>query len=959
MGKSKKPKIEVTRYYLSSHFGICLGEPDALLEVKIKEKVAYGIETASQSNISINLPELFGGEKKEGGAVGTMTYLPGGDSQVMPDLLAQKLGRSGGSDCPGFRGLASIFFYGSGGRGFYWTANTPFLPGVWAKVRRAPVGLDPNYALIYSGVRTPRAVCFALDRSTSMAGTRLATLKAAMATVLELVSASANSGVQIDISVVTFGDPSQTITRRSIDSADVDDVDSFVQALTAGANDTDFRAGMNSAKTFFDATSSSITERFLFFITDGEPSDQGGDSAATVASEAAATLATLTNVESYAINIELLDTTYTSQVDNTPSDGVPIIDEDDQSGLVSAVITALFGDGVVADANPAHIIYECLTNTDWGMGSPTSAIDYDAFDAASQTLFAESFGLSMVWAQQASIQDFVQEVLDHIQGVLYVDPATGLITLDLIRGDYDESTLDVLDPDNADLTNFSRKLWGDIVNEIVVTWTNPENEQEETITVQDNASIAIQGGLVSDSRNYYGVRNAALAQSLAFRDLRSAGQPLASAEVEVDRSQYALRPGSVIKLTWPEYGLTELVMRVQSVDYGKIGDPTIKANLIEDVYGLAIGSYDEAPDSAWVDPSADPEDMDPVKIITLPYFMAANSGVGEFIETPEYPEVVAGILASTDNTDTFEYELSDEISLPNGDLQFQTISTNNVLGYGSLAAQLAAEITSTNVALSIDQGGTAPVVGGFVFLGDGTEETSEIAMVDADNGDGTYTLVRGVMDTVPRIWPAGTATWFVDESTIFEDPVVRSAAETVDYLLLSRTSQGLLAAGDATEQSATLTERPWLPNRPANVGVYDGTNFSTSSAPIDAALNPDAFITVTWANRNRLDEDSQILAWDDATQTVETGQTTTIEVRDVDGVLLATHDGLTGTTYNVPDSSYSGEQLIELRVYAERSDSDGDFVSLQYSSHWVLVAAATFDSGLITFDSDTLTWDQN
>src|SRR5207248_878355 len=48
--------------------------------------------------------------------------------------------------------------------------------------------------------------------------------------------------------------------------------------------------------------------------------------------------------------------------------------------------------GVVA-MNPAHIVYETLTNPDWGMGYPTSAIDDAVFTAAALQLYNEGFGL--------------------------------------------------------------------------------------------------------------------------------------------------------------------------------------------------------------------------------------------------------------------------------------------------------------------------------------------------------------------------------------------------------------------------------------------------------------------------------------------------------------------------------------------------------------------------------------
>lgn len=1019
MGKGgKKPQQEVTEYYMSEHFGIC-SAVDAVLGITIKEKTAWEGEKTAEGSISIYNSELFGGVKKEGGVNGIAYFLPGGPAQVLPNGLAARFGLTSAT-CPGFRGIASLFFVGShpdGGLwdgevstsidvwkdntysgdhsqfttaipdleaygrgdeissvktvgpwvvyehdnytgesmvvegnlpdpfpnghplhdkisslaplgyapgatgssgGFYWSANTPYLPGVWVKVRRAPVGLTASLALIprtigdliadvladftglswtlpCSGSFPTTCICPAGDTSSAVLGgdpTVTYTMTFRIRGCVELVEYS--GGEQLDEHV--FKDA----TGQAI---------AVANTYTLEVSDPPATYYLNNGETLMDRLD--VVDYALTIPVNGG--------------------ATLTLEAVSHDNGQIKNVTNVSVSDDDVTK--PIVVAQPYNGQFMQLDATNIG--TEFDANPAHIIYECLTNTDWGMGSPLAAIEYDSFDAASLTLYNEGFGLSLLWTRQSSIQDFVQEILDHIQAVLYVDPSTGLLTLTLIRGDYDEEALPVVDPDNADLTSFNRKLWGDIVNEITVTWTNPENEQDETITAQDDSSIATQGGAVSDSRNYYGVRSASLAQTLAYRDLRSAGQPLATCEAEVDRSQWRLRPASVIKLTWPEYGLTELVMRVTSIDYGKPGDMTVKLTLIEDVYGLDVGSYDTPPSTIWEDPSAPPAPMETVEIFTLPLFFAADTTVAAFVDTPEYPEVLAGVLATTENDDTFSYQLWDEVALPDGSLQWQSLGTNNVIGRGVLLADLDAEALSSGVSFDDVIGQTFPTVGGFVIIGEDGETGNEIAMVTASVG--TYSLTRGVLDTVPRAWPAGMPAWFVDGSTLFEDSLVRSAGEVVDYRLRTQTSQGLLPLIDAPIESATLSDRPWLPNRPANVEAF-GEAWSSETALIDARARPDPWVTVTWANRNRLTEDSQVLAWTDSTVTPEVGQTTTIEVRDIDGVLLATHDALAGTTFDVPDASFGAELFAELRVYSERSDGDGDFVSLQHFSHWLWVS---------------------
>lgn len=894
MGKKGGAKVEVTEYFLSQHFGICMGEPDALKEIIIDEKTAWEGSQESEADLAINKGELFGGIKKEGGAIGTARFLPGAADQVLPDALAQRLGRASGAVTPGFRGLASLFFTGSTlGRGFYWRANSPFLPGVWAKLQRILKRAD--------GSEQWYAAKAAINSCGAAEGTE---------TRIRVEWLNASTSVPGNGYAIT----GSGVTR--IDQGDdIPAANEATTLLTAYVVEYPFdRLEFVWKDPDGPLPETSINLRLQF---------QSG----SVASDMRAKLSILQAGSASYQTLFPKSGSHSTADANGYFDVRSLWPDDWQFDIPGAEVS-----GDALDMNPAHIIHECLTDTIWGMGTPLAALDDDAFRAAADTLYDESFGLSMMWVRQSNIEDFIQEVLDHINAVLFTDPSTGLLTLALIRDDYVVDDLPTLTPDNADLTGFSRKLWGDIVNEIIVTWTNPENEQEETITVQDDASISIQGGIISDSRNYYAVRCAELAMRLAYRDLRSAGQPLASMKATVDRSQYALRPASVVKVTWPEYGLTDLVMRVTAVDYGKPGEPEIELDLVEDVFGLDIGSFDIPASSSWIDPAADPEAFDEELIFTLPLYFAIYSVVGDFTESPEYPEVVAGILTRSTNSDAYAYELWDEITLANGSTEWQRIAENNVLGSATLAAELPLEAETSGVSFENFSGQTSPEVGGFVLIGDGTEETDEIALVDADSG--TFTLLRGVLDTVPRAWPEGTRVYFINDDTLYEDRLIRSGGELVDYRALMKTSRGTLDFDSAATFSHTLTDRPWLPNRPANVQAL-GIAFSSELSPIDGTDRADPWITVTWSIRNRLDEDSVILEWTDAGMTAEAGQTTTIEVRAADGTLLAMHDALSGESFNVPDASFGSEEIVRLRVYSERSDDSLILESLQYFEHWV------------------------
>lgn len=584
------------------------------------------------------------------------------------------------------------------------------------------------------------------------------------------------------------------------------------------------------------------------------------------------------------------------------------------------------------DSNPAHIIFECLTDTDWGMGLSSTSINVDSFNEMAQTLYDEQFGLSLMWTAQSSIEDFIQEILDHVLATIFVNPRTGLLQVKLIRGDYDPDDLRTFSPDNCDVKSRQRKAWGETVNELVVTWTNPASEEEETVTVQDSGNIAMQGGIVSDSRNYYGIRRAELAVTVGARDLRSASSPLLSVEIEADRSAWDLLPGDVCKFSWPDDGLEEVVMRVGAIDYGKPGAPTITASLIEDIFTDDPGVWTTPPASSWVDPSEEPTPMTYTQFYTMPLPpLVAQGAVSTDEVDDQYPRVVAGILATHTSEDVINFELSGEKLLNTGETYIGSLGTKYLSLRAELVEPLVEEARSTVVSFGDFVGNRPlPMIGDYLLIGDGTDSVCEWAVVEAFGGSPeAFTLVRGVYDTVPRAWPAGTPIWVVVVSSTTTDTNERIATEEIDYYLRPRTSKGVLALGDAPVAIATMTNRPYCPFRPANTQI-DGTTFGEKIYDTETFAD----VPTSWANRNRLVEDVQIRAWTDANVTPEAGQTTTIRILTEWGDPLAEHSGLSGTSFDVPYESFDYERHPQVAFISVR---DG-FESIQYATNTV-----TFD----------------
>lgn len=569
------------------------------------------------------------------------------------------------------------------------------------------------------------------------------------------------------------------------------------------------------------------------------------------------------------------------------------------------------------DANPAHIIHECLVDRDWGMGADPASLDLAAFQYAAETLFNEGLGLSLMWAQQSSIEDFIKEVIDHINATLYINPRTGLFTIKLIRDDYVTASLPVFNEDNCVVSSYQKKSWGETTNEIVVTWTNPENEQEETVSLQDLANFSIQGNLVSDSRNYYGVRNASLAKNLCARDLRVASAPLTSVELEVNRDAWDLVPGDVFVLQYADYGVESMVIRVGTIDYGRDGEPTIKVSGVEDIFSLPFTDYAEPPQTGWVDPSEDPQPMAFSYLLTLPYFFVAANLDSAELSSFTYPEAYVSILAAQTGQDTFSFDLLGQDFDNLGNPVVTSLGQKNCVGRAVLSTVLTRQATSSITSFSNLSGILFPNSNVFMVIPGTSEQESEICLISNYNGV-SYTLFRGVLDTVPKTWPLGTEVFFFEKDSNTVDTTTLSAFETSLYKLLSITSKGILPEASAPLESVIVSERPHLPQRPANCQV-EGVRYTSVN------ISPLSDLDLAWSTRNRLSENSIILNWEDSSVTPESGQLTRITLLSTTLSVIYQQD-YTGSNAVIPHANFTGYTQFIVRFSSVLSGE----VSLQH-----------------------------
>jgi hypothetical protein len=574
-------------------------------------------------------------------------------------------------------------------------------------------------------------------------------------------------------------------------------------------------------------------------------------------------------------------------------------------------------------SNAAHIIFECFTNKDWGMGEDVASCNMTSWEAASDTLFTEKFGLNILWSRQMTIEEFTDEILNLIQGKIDINPETGLYELNLFRADYNIGSLPEINENNAVLTNFKTQTWGNIKNEMVVKYTDPKSGETESVTAQDSAAIAMQGGITSETRDYYAINDETLAMTVVERDLSMVVYPFMACDAEVTRAFWKTLVGDVVKLNWPSRGISAAYFRVGKVTRGS-SNRTVKLALYEDMFSVSKGVYLESAGTDWVDPSQEPQPLTYYKFGTLPaFFTVAAAGLSD-ISDLSYPLVMSASIAAADTSDDIGYDLLGYTTNALGQVIQKSFGKQPLRTSWKLSAAITQQNSST-ISIPTTYYGAKPVVGDFVLFGNGADETTELGIVTAVSAT-TLTVARGIMDTTPKDWVTNSRVWFIPASSIKGDTRQHSAFESVDYQLLTRTSKGVLSSQGAAVNTVVLGERPHLPLRPSYVRV-NNNQFGPITAPTGSALS------VSWRRRNRVSEATQVFLWNDADTTAEPGQTTSVYLlHKVTRALLASYEGYTGVSMSIPWGSFSNYSSGVIVFVTSKRDG---FESLQ--GHEIIV----------------------
>ena len=629
------------------------------------------------------------------------------------------------------------------------------------------------------------------------------------------------------------------------------------------------------------------------------------------------------------------------------------------------------GNGDQRGANPAEVVYCLLIGRYANVNSteptvpviPADLIDNASFLAAATQLATDGMGISFQWQRDASPRDIINDIMYHVEGYLSEDTSSGKIRMVLNRADYDPNTVPIFDETNiVDFTSYLRINPTAAVNRIAATYTSPEEEFKTIpVMVEDLGNVYEQEMGAPADIDLHMFHDVDVTIARATRELVQLSEGIVSGAFKANRDAYSLNIGDPIKISWEGFGVAELLVRVTEKITGDLDDRSITVKFIQDLYGIGTAIYGTPGGTSWQDIYNDPEDITDYTFFEEPHFFVSNY--------PPDTNYQLFLLTQQPTSDTIGYEPFIQVN-----------DGGYVNGYGTGIQEN--EATYLAVDYPISNGPSKDTVFGLRVIGEPPEEmistkTFTDIQDSLDNwvlvndelmayesvsnmGDGSYRLnnvYRALADTAPADHLAGDRVWYLDSRF---NRLGRSFADgdDIDVKTIVTAGNGVLLDANATPKTHVIVGRYDKPIVPSAVTINGGYYSDFITGPLELA----------WNRRNRLNS-SVLSKWDDADETPEVNQTTSLKIYGQYENLIRTELGLTGTTY-----SYSMEQeLIDagfiqdyLRVeLSSVRDAEDSFSTFSYRFQRIYSAPATgmtlnltdagFESSAsITFDLDVI-----
>lgn len=457
--------------------------------------------------------------------------------------------------------------------------------------------------------------------------------------------------------------------------------------------------------------------------------------------------------------------------------------------------------------NPAHMILYAHTQN-WAGRMPRDSVNLEHLTAQADWFYERGFGLcTRRKPKEESPREFIRRI-EKVAGCSFTQSFDdGLWYLDIANGVYVLDDLPIITDDDILSFKETSTVLDDAVNSVSVQYFDPERK-EKIITPPTRAmGLIAQYGEIHQTFEYPEIPIGRIALEVATRELLASITPTRAFELDVMPWLAKLRRNQYVRLQLPKRGISDMVCLVAEVKNGKLKSGAVQLKLAQDIYSLPSTVYTDIELGEDPRPPSEPIQIDQKAIFEAPFIdVVAAMPAADFAALPEGAGYVLAAASNPGRMRNFTMLVA-----PDGGT-YAEVDEGEFCPSCTLTGEIAPGL-QTSIGYTNGRNMAAVPVGTLGVI------NGELVRVDAhDAGAMTLNLGRGCGDTLPHKHAAGSAILFYQVANGY-DRTQHVADETVQVKLLTNSFVQQMAQAAAPATEVTFAERIARPYPPGDLKV--------------------------------------------------------------------------------------------------------------------------------------------
>lgn len=759
-------------YRVGYHHGISATPIDAFLEFRGGDRTAWSGELTASGSININAPYLFGGEKDQGGIVGTMDVMFGDADQQPNDYLLTVFG----SQVPGWRGVTTSVF-----RGGRYGALNPYPQKPSYKIRVIKKGWDND-------------TCWYPEKSEVVVASSTTLPSDADGWEYQVLAAESNPGFE-NLAIPTSG------------------------WLSGGQGPFAGGTLASEGNTNWPINTTLWVRRTVTVLGINQRLTVRAENGCVIFVNGAMAGAVNKNNESIDGNQSNIFV-FPMQAGQTYDLAIKAYDEMNPTGGGTELLMQITAAGLTA-MNPAHVLYDAITSRDRG-AEPIDSMADSNWRIGADWFESQGFGICTDFDPDSeSVDNFISRIEKVAGCSVNRSPVDGLWYLDIANGIYDLESLPILTDDDILDWDHTPSINDDVVNSLSVEF---EDIQQKVITTTPPVralALINSNGLNHDVRQFHELPTADLALRIAERELAAIITPSRAFTLTTTRKPYSWRRYTYFRLQASKLGISDMVCLLAEKSSGTLKSGAMKITAAQDIYNVPSASYAQVEDGVDTRPPQIPLGIVLQVAFEAPYIEVARQLTATQLDNLDND---IGYLMAIAIDPSASRDFTMLVSADGGTSYARVANgpwcpTALIVEGDALADAVPATVFNLSEGTLLDQ----------VVVGSAAWWDGELVRVDAiDITAGTVALGRGCADTVPISHAAGARIWFYDKQAA-QDRTQYTDGETIDVLLLTNTGAAQLDPSLANPLSVTFAQRQSRPYPPGKVRIASSAYPTTVS----------------------------------------------------------------------------------------------------------------------------------